>query len=40
MKFLMLYLYLTQSLHLRLFVVNEDTKREGVDIIAESLMPA
>lgn len=36
----MLYLYLTQSLHLlRLSVVNEDTKRAGVDIIAEQLMP-
>ena len=34
----MLYLCLTQSLHLKFSVVNEDTKRAGVDIIAESLM--
>lgn len=35
----MLYLYLTQCLNLRISVINEDTKRAGVDTIIEHLIP-
>ena len=35
----MLYLYLTESIHLKINIMNEDTKRPGVDIIGESLIP-
>ena len=38
-KLVMLYLYLTESIHLKINVMNEDTKRAGVDIIGESLIP-
>lgn len=34
-----LYLSLTKSIHLKLFIMNEDTKRAGVDIIVEHFIP-